>query len=186
MKNKYIQHGKESVPIGTVVADFLCNVLESERLFVAVGFVDPVGLHDSAVKHELCGDRFADKRLGFVYSYLASCAERKITPDVDVCLQVAELHDDIPLDQLDADWLYRLILETDVEATKIGQYASEVSRLSDIRDNSARHHLNELGKLLIDEDKFEFVIQSKVSQRKPAVSISPHLSRRKGDRRGKL
>lgn len=180
------QHGIEPVQIGTVVADFLCDVFESERLFISVGWCDPIGLHDAAVKFRLCGDRFADERLGYIFAYLAYCAENDVVPGVEECLRVAVFHEDIPLDQFDDDWLYRLILETEVEGAKIGQYASEVSRLADIRENSARHHLKELGKLLIDEDKFEFMILNKVAQRKPTASISPYLHRRKGNHRGKL
>jgi len=75
------------------VADFLARTYEAERRCVAAGWYEPIGLHDAAYQHGVRGDRFANRECGFLYSYLATCAELKRVPDVDEAAHLGRDHD---------------------------------------------------------------------------------------------
>ena len=158
----------KSTTLNDLADDFLTNCFEAERRYVAAGWFDPVVLHDAAYRHGIYGDRFADRRLGFSYSYLACCAERRIDLDVQQCLALAELQRDVSLDRFDSEWLDRLILDTDIEAGHVEHYARQVARLADVRDNAARYHLREFAKLCIDASTFRITVQ-----RKDAIRMAP-------------
>lgn len=149
-------HGTD---IDSLAYDFLTTCFEAERRYVAGGWFDPVGLHDAAYRHNLCGNHFADPVLGFIYSYIAACADYDLQPTIDHCLTVAEAQGDVPRDRLDHDWVFLLILDTDTTAGRVAKYAVEVARLNEVRVTEACHHLREFTKLCVDESRFRITVQ---------------------------
>ena len=49
--------------------------MAAEREFVVAGLIDPVGLHDTAVDFDLCGDDFADPLCGRMFEMILAFAE---------------------------------------------------------------------------------------------------------------
>ena len=130
----------------------LLRSIEVERRFVAAGWHDPIELHDAAYRHGLCGDRFADRLLGYVYCYLAHCAEAGREPDISECIAVAEWLGNVPLLRADEDWVVNLIWDGNASLSRTCSYAAGVACLADLRDKHLRRRLAEIDDLLRDAD----------------------------------
>ncbi len=176
---------RPTTTLASLGVDFAARVYEAERRLIAAGWIDPVGLHDAACRYGLCGKRFGDPRCGFLYSFLATCAERGIHPTVDLCLRVVEFDHTAPLGRKDKEWTWCVIHETPTRSQDLDDYVRGVVRLADFRQRTAKHHVTELARTMIDEDHFEIVVRPKQQTRPRTTNVPQRLckrARRRGPR----
>lgn len=147
------------ISLGELAVDFAARVLESERKFVASAWLDPIAGHNAAYKHELFGDRFADTAVGLVYAYVMACVDHVIRPSLDQCMYVGRRES--PPVVFDVDWLYRLIMDSNTCDGRCDGYAKQVADFAGIRARTARHHLSEAAKMMVDQDRFEVVVRER-------------------------
>lgn len=152
--------------ISDAANDAILRAAEAEQLLIAAGWISPVAMHDAAFRRNLCGDCFADRRLGFVHAYLASVAEHGVTPDVIDCLALSERHGGVPLFAVDCDWLDTLIFTSDARVDRIDEYARTVRELFDDRERVILGGLRQLAALAYPESQFEFVVRRRTTGRR--------------------
>ena len=155
------------ISIPELAVDFGARVLASERRFVAAMWLDPVAGHDAAFDRGFSGDRFADPTLGFIYSYVASCASRGTGTSLVECIGAGRTCQ-LPI-WIDLDELYFLITDSDARAGKIDHCAREVARYMDHRERASECIMRELGQLMIDTSEFEFTVRRRRASAPPRL-----------------
>lgn len=177
------RHRKGAVPacqavrsvVDDLAADFIKQATANEWQCIACGWHQPNRLVEAAEEHELCGDRFLDPQAGFVYAYVATCADRGVDPDVVHCAAVAEAQGDVDVTEGE---IATLLLTTDYSAVELNTYTEGVAF------NASRHEraqtLYREYVELVGGDVFDVSVRQRqsISQRQRTV-IPKTLKRRR-------
>lgn len=158
-----------------IANDFITKATANEWQYVVSGWFNPRGLYDAAIEHEIYGDRFLDPQAGYVYAYVAACAERGVDPNVHHCAGVAEELGDVDLTERE---LAYLLLTVDYCAEELHAYADGVAFNASRRERAQKLYREYVE--LVGGDVFDVSVRRRqsISQRQRTV-IPKTLKRRR-------
>jgi len=103
--------------------------VEAERLVLALGWLQPGELSDTGYRLGLQGNDFSWVGHGFLFEYIVDCGERGVTPTVNECVGLAADR----CVEVDAAFLFDLLLNADFRDGELVNYAFDVQRASQDR-----------------------------------------------------
>lgn len=102
--------------------DFVEQRLEAEKCLLALGWMRPHELNDIGFQLQLCGSHFSTYEHSIIYTYACLTAQAGFKLDVLECIDLGAKHS---ID-LDGNYLFNLILQTDIADGMLRTYAEAV------------------------------------------------------------